>query len=116
MKKIFLITFLVMVAFTMTSCYPTKNVAALNSCIGATKANIYSSWGSPDRVTEDGNGGQIATYTKTAQTGGYAYTNNGITTYSAPQTRSNVFMLYFNSSNRVYQWKYFKDGKEIINR
>jgi len=107
---------IITISCLMTSCYPTKQVSVLNSWVGGTKSNLYRSWGAPDRVTDDGNGGEIATYTKSFQSGGMAYTNNGITTYTAPETKSSVYMFYSSKDGMIYQWKYFRYGKEIMNK
>ena len=49
----------------------------MDSWVGSTKAMLISQWGSPTRVADDGQGGEILVYDKTAifPQIGYVYSN-----------------------------------------
>lgn len=83
----------------------------MDSWLGSTKANLIQSWGPPNRTTNDGQGGEILVYEKSAnlyQTPGTVYTqpyNNSIY-YTQPRnnvvTRSRMF--YINNKGVIYHW------------
>ncbi len=62
----------------------------MNSWMGATKSQLLSVWGPPDRVTSDGQDGEILVYDKTASMNGLVL------------TRSRCF--YFNKEGKIYYW------------
>ena len=59
---------LVLITVFLTGCFSSQN--AMQSWIGATKAQLYQRFGPPDRITDDGQGGEILIYEKTEEGGG----------------------------------------------
>ena len=119
MKKYYSIAIFYLVAFMMTSCYPTQTVATLERWKGSSKSELYGNWGPPDRVTSDGSDGEIAIYSssRTSYTSGMSVpVDGGVTLYSSPQpiTTSKQYMFYINSRGTIYKWKFFRNGKEIV--
>jgi uncharacterized membrane protein YeaQ/YmgE (transglycosylase-associated protein family) len=85
-----------------------KTKEALNSLIGATKAQLIASWGDPTRVTDDGNGGEILIYSSTYTTGGHFHStyNNGhnYTYYDPPQTVTDKKQFFIDAKGIIYKW------------
>ncbi len=109
MKKTLLFSTLITVFILIGCAGPSK---IMNSWVGRTKAQLYQSWGPPNRITDDGQGGQILIYSATVnltQTPGTVYNNNnGGINYTAPQNNqySRTRMFYVNPSGVIYSWRW----------
>lgn len=62
----------------------------MQSWIGSTKAELYQRFGPPERITDDGQGGEILIYEKTEEGGG----SNQQNTVSPNQSNSVAMSLY----------------------
>lgn len=84
----------------------------MESWVGKPKSDLYLSWGPPNNVTDDGNGGQILIYGRTVTMGqvpGQVYGNyNGGLSYTAPvqRTYTKTRMFYVNSEGIIYNWRW----------
>ena len=84
----------------------------INSWVGKTKGEVYQSWGPPQSVTSDGQGGEILIYSSTVrlnQTPGSVYNNGyGGVNYTAPQNNyyNRSRMFYVNSQGIIYSWRW----------
>ena len=96
----------------------------MESWMGHHQSELIASWGPPQQVMDDGQGGKIFIYSATQTyttpgrattnvtgtaygAGNYAYGNaTGYTTYTPPQTSSYTAyrMFWINSSGYVYRW------------
>ena len=64
----------------------------MNSWMGKIKAKLYKSWGKPNTITGDGQGGEILVYTSTVSTGqntGTMYSNGGNVVTDISQCKRN---------------------------
>lgn len=110
----FLVCSLVFFVYSCTTISKTgssdKEKEVMDSWVGSTKAILISQWGPPTRVADDGQGGEILVYDKTAifPQMGYVYSNpyNSSAFYTNSQnnvvTRSRMF--YVNDKGIIYHW------------
>lgn len=118
--KIFWVTILFYLFSFFSSCEYMKALAnpqehqneIMKTWVGDTKQNLYLKWGAPSRVTDDGNGGEIAvfeSYVNSGQQAGRAYENeDGSISYTNPQQRGYVRtrMFYIDKNGIIYNWKW----------
>lgn len=86
----------------------------MNSWMGASKQQLYMSWGPPARITEDGNGGEILVYAKQVYLPGGSstfYSDNGTasTSYRNSINYWDYKFMYANSSGIIYYWMIRKE-------
>lgn len=107
LRRIALCVILFIILLANLSCYSNAQLKeTMDSWLGASKHQLLLQWGSPTSVFPDGNGGEIYTYVKTSQTGGFAWTDYwGNTHWRAPQQVHDKYNFYINSSDRIYAWR-----------
>ncbi len=95
---------------TLTKCSSPSKL--MQSWVGSTKAQLYQSWGPPQSVTDDGQGGEIliyGSYVNLGQQPGKVYNNyDGSVGYTAPQQQgyTRTRMFYVNKSGVIYNWRW----------
>jgi hypothetical protein len=119
MKKLSL---LVMATLILAGCSMVDR--QMESWMGHHQSELIGSWGPPQQVMDDGQGGRIFIYSATQNytspgrattnvtgsaysVGNYTYGNaTGYTTYTPPQTSSYTAhrMFWINSSGYIYRW------------
>lgn len=94
-----------------SSCATTEKTPSekeiMDSWVNDTKVNLLASWGIPNKVSDDGKGGEILVFEKTAilpQTGvaTLSYNNIYFQTNQNVVTRSRMF--YVNENGIIYGW------------
>jgi len=110
MKLIKLIVITTVIIFIFTSCVSiiSKKIdEMMNSWLGANKDQLIMQWGPPSEIFDNGDDGEIWTYSYTNQTSGYAYTNNyGQTFWRAPQRYKVVRQFYINKDGIIYAYRW----------
>ena len=109
MKKFMLFFLLISLISCATSSFLSQEQNTMDSWIGADKITLIQTWGPPNKITPDGQGGEIYIYDKTVNIGQFAGSvyaiNNGLS-YTNPipaiVTRSRMF--YINPSGKIYHW------------
>lgn len=76
---------------------------SMNSWVGSSKNNLLIEWGEPQSVNSDGNGGELLTFTELKR----AYFDN-----FGYITVIHKYIFYINSNNKVYNWRYKKEGRQ----
>jgi len=98
--------FYVLLIFVLfVGCATTNTKAIMESWIDHHKSELIKSWGPPNRITSDGQGGQILIY-ENSTTNAYTFNNlfgveldNPVTTVN---TRTQYYQFYTNSRGTIY--------------
>jgi hypothetical protein len=110
MKNIYLLLFSTVFLY---SCASTKledqERATMQSWVGHNKSELIGTWGPPQKVSTDGQGGEIYIYDTTmnfGQSSGQVYSQNNKIYYTNPQSRvvTRSRMFYINKSGVIYSW------------
>jgi hypothetical protein len=115
-KILFHIFLLVLIAVFITSCFASQNT--MQSWIGKTKAELYQRFGPPERITDDGQGGEILIYEKTDEGGGSNQQNSvspnqsnsaAMSLYTPVNIQHDkvtyIKMFYCNKQGIIYHWR-----------
>jgi hypothetical protein len=86
-----------LITVILASCASTKEAdktrKAMDSWLGSTKQSLILEWGAPNRVTSDGDGGEVLVYERQTYNGYYH-----ITIYA-------IRMFYVHADGIIYHWK-----------
>ena len=83
----------------LTSCTSKKEV--MKSWVGESKQNLIISWGPPEQIIEDGEGGEILAYSRQVNAPVSYYANNSYQTTSITEFEYQIFWV--NSEGKIYQ-------------
>ena len=108
MKKIFSI--LLVLVFFFSGC--TKRISdTMASWVGHHKSTLIQSWGPPTSISDDGQGGEVFTYTykrnmNTTHNTTYNKYNNSLNTISRNNSYQAIRMFYINKQGKIYHWRW----------
>ena len=110
MKKIIIVVITLFIIFSLTSCatiYAKRIDDMMKSWIGDTKQHLLQKWGPPTDIFDNGEDGEIWTYSFYRQTTGYATkTNRGNIFWRAPQQYEAVRQFYIDKDGLIFAYRW----------